>query len=86
LPRDPNQAVNALFGRGGLVFMAPALPGTQGFLVLPTDGPSPGQVICAGKATISFGETSGFSFELEQLGVVGTCPGHAVSGQLEECR
>jgi hypothetical protein len=75
------------FGTGGLLSLITTAGTGSGFLILPQEASQPGLVVCIGSATISVGfPNNRFTFTLNQLGVVGTCPGDpAVTGQIDGC-
>ena len=75
------------FGTGGLLALFPTDGVGGGFLILPQEAAQPGLVVCVGSATITVGALSDrFTFTLDELGVVGTCPGAAsAAGQIDGC-
>ena len=75
------------FGTGGLLALFPTAGVGSGFLILPQEAAQPGLVVCVGSATITVGSSPDrFTFTLDELGVVGTCPGpSSVTGQIDGC-
>jgi hypothetical protein len=74
------------FGTGGLIALRTTSGSGSGFIMLPEDGPNPGSIVCVGSATLTRTPTDRYTFTLDALGVVGTCPGPTqVTGQLDGC-
>jgi len=74
------------FGTGGLLTLSTTAGTGSGFMILPQEASQPGLVVCIGEATLTQGfPNDRFTFTLDELGVVGTCPGDAATGQIEGC-